>query len=99
MNCSEAKFYENYLTSVFHTNTVISRGVCLPIKMTSKTVIRSILLLPPQKKIIYKEMVKVINQCDEESTKKPLPTETVVTTVSLFSAHYFILLLHTFYSD
>ena len=25
MNFSEAKFYENYLTSDFHTNTVISR--------------------------------------------------------------------------
>ena len=24
MNCSEAKCYENYLTSDFHTNTVIS---------------------------------------------------------------------------
>ena len=36
-------FYENHLTSGFHTNTVISqRRVCLPIKMASKTVIRSI---------------------------------------------------------
>ena len=42
MNCSEAKFHENYLTSDFHTNTVISTRVCLPIKMPSKTVIRSI---------------------------------------------------------
>ena len=41
MNCSDAKFYENYLTSDFHINTVISRRVCLPIKMASKTVIRS----------------------------------------------------------
>ena len=36
MNCSEAKFYEIYLTSDFQTNTVISRRVCLPIKMASK---------------------------------------------------------------
>ena len=28
MNFSEAMFYENYLTSDFHTNTVISRRVC-----------------------------------------------------------------------
>ena len=41
MNFLEAMFYENYLTSDFHTNTVISRHVCLPIKMASKTVIRS----------------------------------------------------------
>ena len=41
MNCSKAKFHENYLTSDFHTNTVISRRVCLPIKMASKTMIRS----------------------------------------------------------
>ena len=40
MNFSEAMFYENYLTSDFHTNTVISRRVCLPVKMASKTVIR-----------------------------------------------------------
>ena len=45
MNCSEVKFYENYLTSDFHTNTVISGRVCLPIKMASKTVIRSIYVL------------------------------------------------------
>ena len=32
MNFSEAMFYENYLTSDFHTNTVISRCVCLPSK-------------------------------------------------------------------
>ena len=42
MNFSEAIFYENYLTSDFHTNTVISRRVCLPVEMASKTVIRSI---------------------------------------------------------
>ena len=45
MNCSEAMFYENYLTSDFHTNTVISRlfrPVCLLVKMASKTVIRPI---------------------------------------------------------
>ena len=30
MNCSEAKFYENYLISDFHTNTVISRRVTSP---------------------------------------------------------------------
>ena len=41
MNRSEANFYENYLTTDFHRNTVISRHVCLPIKMASKTVIRS----------------------------------------------------------
>ena len=29
MNFSEAMFYENYLTSDFNTNTVISRCVCL----------------------------------------------------------------------
>ena len=38
MKFSELKFYENYLTSVSHANTVISRGVCLPIKMASETV-------------------------------------------------------------
>ena len=37
MNFSEAMFYENYLTSEFHTNTV-----CLLVKMASKTVIRPI---------------------------------------------------------
>ena len=42
MNFSEAMFYENYLTSDFHTNTVISRRVCLLVKMASKTVIRPI---------------------------------------------------------
>ena len=42
MNFPEAKFSENYLTSDFHTNTVISRLVCLLVKMASKTVIRSI---------------------------------------------------------
>ena len=40
MNFSEAMFYENDLTSDFHTNTVISRRVCLLVKMASKTVIR-----------------------------------------------------------
>ena len=29
MTFSEAMFYENYLTSDFHTNTVISRRVCV----------------------------------------------------------------------
>ena len=42
MNFSEAMFYENYLTLDFHTNTVISRRVCLLVKMASKTVIRPI---------------------------------------------------------
>ena len=42
MNFSEAMFYKNYLTSDFHTNTVISRRVCLLVKMASKTVIRPI---------------------------------------------------------
>ena len=41
MNFSEKMFYENYLTSDFDTNTVISRRICLPIKIASKTVIRS----------------------------------------------------------
>ena len=41
MHFSEAKFYENFSISDFHTNTVMSRRVCLPIKMASKTVIRS----------------------------------------------------------
>ena len=45
MNFSEAMFYENYLTSDFHTNTVISSRVCLLVKMASKTVIRPINLL------------------------------------------------------
>ena len=43
MNFSEAMFCENYLTSDFHTNTVISRRVCLLIKMASKTMIRSVM--------------------------------------------------------
>ena len=38
MNFSEVKFYENYLTSDFHTNAVISRCVCALVKMASKTV-------------------------------------------------------------
>ena len=42
MNFSEAMFYENYLKLDFHTNTVISRRVCLLVKMASKTVIRPI---------------------------------------------------------
>ena len=42
MNFSEEMFYENYLTSDFHTNTVISRRSCLLIKMASKTVLRPI---------------------------------------------------------
>ena len=42
MNFSEAMFNENYLTSDFHTNTVISRRVCLLAKMAPKTVIRPI---------------------------------------------------------
>ena len=46
MNFSEAMFYENYLTSDFHTNTVISRRVCLLVKMASKTAIRPIDDLP-----------------------------------------------------
>ena len=43
MNFSEVVFYENYLTSHFRTNTVISRRVCLLVKMAWKTVIRPIL--------------------------------------------------------
>ena len=38
MNFSEVMFYENYLTSNFHTNTVISRRVCLLVEMVLKTV-------------------------------------------------------------
>ena len=45
MNFSEAMFYENYLTLDFHTNTVISRRVCLLVKMASKTVMRPIFLI------------------------------------------------------
>ena len=37
-------FHENYLTSDFRTNTVISRRVCLLVKMASKTVIRPIVI-------------------------------------------------------
>ena len=48
MNFSEAMFYENYLTSDFHANTVISRRVCLPIKMASKIVLRSMLITANQ---------------------------------------------------
>ena len=49
MNFSEAMvmFYENYLTSDFHTNTVISRRVCLLVKMASKTAIRPIVFSLP----------------------------------------------------
>ena len=39
---SEAKFFENNLTSDSHTNAVISRRVCLPVKMASETVARYI---------------------------------------------------------
>ena len=42
MNFLEAMFYENYLTSDFHTNTVISSSFAYSSKMTSKTVIRPI---------------------------------------------------------
>ena len=43
MNFSEAKFYDNYqLISDFHTNIIIWRRVCLPVKMASKIVIMSI---------------------------------------------------------
>ena len=42
MNFSEAMFHEYYLISDFHTNTVISRLVCLLVKMASKIVIRPI---------------------------------------------------------
>ena len=45
MNFSEAMFYENYLTSDFHTNTVISRRVCLLVKMATKTVIRPVAMI------------------------------------------------------
>ena len=40
MDFSEAMFYENCLTSDFHTNTIISRRVCQLVKIASKTVIR-----------------------------------------------------------
>ena len=42
MDFSEAKFYENYFTWDFYTTSVISRPVCLLVKMASRTVIRSI---------------------------------------------------------
>ena len=42
MNLTEVKFYENYLTSDFHTSNVSSRRVCLHAEMASKTVTRSI---------------------------------------------------------
>ena len=44
MNFSEAMCYENYLTSDFQENTVISRRVCLLVKLASKTVIRPFVL-------------------------------------------------------
>ena len=44
MNFSDVMFYENYLTSDFHSNTVISRRVYLLVKMASKTVISPIIL-------------------------------------------------------
>ena len=40
MNFSEAMYYENCLTTDFHTNTVILGRICLLVKMASKTVIR-----------------------------------------------------------
>ena len=36
---SEGMFYENYLRWDFHTNTVISRRVCLLVNLASITVI------------------------------------------------------------
>ena len=54
MNFSEVKFYGNYLTSDSYTNTVISRRVCIPVKMASETVTRSTVesrfLEPPREK-------------------------------------------------
>ena len=47
-NVWKAMFFENYLTSDFHTNTVISRRVCLLVKMASKTVIRPIVVYTDQ---------------------------------------------------
>ena len=44
LNFSEAMFYENYLTSDFHTNTVISGRVCQLVKMASKIVLRPMLV-------------------------------------------------------
>ena len=44
MNFSEVMFYENNLTSDFHTNTVNLRRVYLLVKMASKTVIRPIVI-------------------------------------------------------
>ena len=37
MNFTEVKLYENYFALNFHTNTVISRRVCLPIEMAAET--------------------------------------------------------------
>ena len=48
MNFLDAMFYENYLTLDFHTNTVISRRVCLLVKMASETVMRLIHSSPTQ---------------------------------------------------
>ena len=55
MNCSEAKFYENYLTSDFRTNTVISRHIC---KMASKTVIRSILCRKCLHEVEWRDVIR-----------------------------------------
>ena len=49
MNFSERCFMTIiYLTSDFHTNNVISRRVCLLVKMVSKTVIRPVLVILQQ---------------------------------------------------
>ena len=45
INFSEAMFYKNYLTSDFHTNTVISSLFAYSSKLASKTVIRLIVCL------------------------------------------------------
>ena len=39
MNPSEAKFYENFLNSDSHINTIIFETFCFPIKMAFKQVI------------------------------------------------------------
>ena len=50
MNCSEAKFYENYWTSDFHIQTLLFQDVfaLVPIKMASKTMTRSSCHLSPE---------------------------------------------------
>ena len=71
MNFSEAMFYENYLTSDFHTNTVISRHVYLLVRMASKTVIRPIVLSSLDWPDVFKgKLRKKITECIENQPSK-----------------------------